>query len=142
MNKNEMVKAIAESALGRAKRRAKKKRTGSGRTGSGGLGPKDRSSVTGGGGTRRKLAKTGSGGTRCISKESIKVNYETAFGESGSEELILGKKKVKLVGVGTITISNRREKTRINPITGDKITIKDKSVLIHRPGKAFKVRGK
>jgi DNA-binding protein HU-beta len=59
------------------------------------------------------------------------------FIETVSDEL---KKqgKVTLVGFGTFSVAHRKEKTGVNPKTGQKITIKAKKVPIFRPGKALK----
>ena len=59
------------------------------------------------------------------------------FIETVSDEL---KKqgKVTLVGFGTFSVAHRKEKTGVNPKTGQKITIKAKKVPVFRPGKALK----
>jgi len=48
------------------------------------------------------------------------------------------KQKVTLVGFGTFTVAHRKQKTGINPKTGQKITIKAKDVPVFRAGKALK----
>jgi DNA-binding protein HU-beta len=60
-----------------------------------------------------------------------------AFIETVSDEL-KGKGKVTLVGFGTFAVAHRKEKTGVNPKTGDKITIKAKHVPVFKPGKALK----
>lgn len=60
-----------------------------------------------------------------------------SFIETVSDEL-KGKGKVTLVGFGTFAVAHRKEKTGVNPKTGDKITIKAKNVPVFKPGKALK----
>jgi DNA-binding protein HU-beta len=60
-----------------------------------------------------------------------------AFIETVSEEL-KDKGKVTLVGFGTFGVAHRKEKTAINPKTGEKITIKAKMVPVFKPAKALK----
>lgn len=60
-----------------------------------------------------------------------------AFIETVSDEL-KDKGKVTLVGFGTFAVAHRKEKTGVNPKTGDKITIKSKDVPVFKPGKALK----
>lgn len=74
-------------------------------------------------------------------KANLKV-YDTeklvnAFIETVSDELS-SKGKVTLVGFGTFTVAHRKEKTGVNPKTGQKITIKAKDVPIFKAGKALK----
>lgn len=74
-------------------------------------------------------------------KANLKV-YDTeklvnAFIETVSDELS-SKGKVTLVGFGTFTVAHRKEKTGVNPKTGQKITIKAKHVPVFKPGKALK----
>jgi DNA-binding protein HU-beta len=60
-----------------------------------------------------------------------------AFIETVSDEL-KGKGKVTLVGFGTFAVAHRKEKTGVNPKTGDKIKIKAKDVPTFKAGKALK----
>jgi DNA-binding protein HU-beta len=60
-----------------------------------------------------------------------------AFIETVSEELKV-KGKVTLVGFGTFAVAHRKQKTGVNPKTGQKITIPAKDVPIMKPGKALK----
>lgn len=60
-----------------------------------------------------------------------------SFIETVSDEL-KNKGKVTLVGFGTFAVAHRKEKTGVNPKTGDKITIKAKDVPVFKPGKALK----
>ncbi len=60
-----------------------------------------------------------------------------AFIETVSDEL-KAKGKVTLVGFGTFAVAHRKEKTGVNPKTGDKITINAKDVPVFKPGKALK----
>jgi DNA-binding protein HU-beta len=60
-----------------------------------------------------------------------------AFIETVSEEL-KGKGKVTLVGFGTFAVAHRKQKTGVNPKTGQKITIAAKDVPVFKPGKALK----
>ncbi|MGE5342834.1 MAG: HU family DNA-binding protein [Candidatus Omnitrophota bacterium] len=60
-----------------------------------------------------------------------------SFIETVSDEL-KGKGKVTLVGFGTFAVAHRKQKTGVNPKTGDKITIKAKNVPVFKPGKALK----
>lgn len=74
-------------------------------------------------------------------KANLKV-YDTeklvnSFIETVSDELS-NKGKVTLVGFGTFTVAHRKEKTGVNPKTGEKITIKSKDVPIFKAGKALK----
>ena len=48
------------------------------------------------------------------------------------------KQKVTLVGFGTFAVAHRKQKTGINPKTGQKISIKAKDVPVFRAGKALK----
>ncbi len=48
------------------------------------------------------------------------------------------KGKVTLVGFGTFAVAHRKQKTGINPKTGQKINIKAKDVPVFRAGKALK----
>jgi len=59
------------------------------------------------------------------------------FIETVSEEL-KNKGKVTLVGFGTFAVAHRKQKTGVNPKTGDKITIAEKDVPVFKPGKALK----
>jgi DNA-binding protein HU-beta len=59
------------------------------------------------------------------------------FIETVSDEL-KKKGKVTLVGFGTFAVAHRKQKTGVNPKTGDKITIKEKDVPVFKPGKALK----
>ena len=49
-----------------------------------------------------------------------------------------GKGKVTLVGFGTFAVAHRKQKTGVNPKTGQKITISAKDVPVFKPGKALK----
>ena len=60
-----------------------------------------------------------------------------AFIETVSDEL-KEKGKVTLVGFGTFAVAHRKEKTGVNPKTGEKITINVKDVPVFKPGKALK----
>ncbi|MCI0470621.1 MAG: HU family DNA-binding protein [Candidatus Aminicenantes bacterium] len=60
-----------------------------------------------------------------------------AFIETVSDELS-EKGKVTLVGFGTFAVAYRKEKTGVNPKTGQKITIKAKHVPVFKPGKVLK----
>ena len=60
-----------------------------------------------------------------------------AFVETVAEEL-KGKGKVTLVGFGTFAIAHRKQKTGVNPKTGEKITIKAKDVPVFKAGKSLK----
>jgi len=60
-----------------------------------------------------------------------------AFIETVSDEL-KDKGKVTLVGFGTFAVAHRKEKTGVNPKTGDKITIMAKNVPVFKAGKALK----
>jgi DNA-binding protein HU-beta len=60
-----------------------------------------------------------------------------AFIETVSTEL-KGKGKVTLVGFGTFAVAHRKQKTGVNPKTGQKITIQAKDVPVFKPGKALK----
>lgn len=74
-------------------------------------------------------------------KANLKVydteNLVNAFINTVSDELSK-KGKVTLVGFGTFTVAHRKEKTGVNPKTGQKITIKAKHVPVFKPGKALK----
>jgi len=74
-------------------------------------------------------------------KANLKVydteNLVNAFIDTVSDELSK-KGKVTLVGFGTFTVAHRKEKTGVNPKTGQKITIKAKHVPVFKPGKALK----
>jgi DNA-binding protein HU-beta len=59
------------------------------------------------------------------------------FIETVSDEL-KDKGKVTLVGFGTFAVAHRKQKTGVNPKTGDKITIAEKDVPVFKPGKALK----
>ena len=48
------------------------------------------------------------------------------------------KGKVTLVGFGTFAVSHRKQRTGVNPKTGEKLTIKAKDVPVFKPGKALK----
>ena len=48
------------------------------------------------------------------------------------------KQKVTLVGFGTFAVAHRKQKTGINPKTGQKISIRAKDVPVFRAGKALK----
>lgn len=48
------------------------------------------------------------------------------------------KGKVTLVGFGTFCVSHRKQRTGVNPKTGEKLTIKAKDVPVFKPGKALK----
>ena len=48
------------------------------------------------------------------------------------------KGKVTLVGFGTFAVAHRKEKTGVNPKTGQQITIPAKFVPVFKPGKALK----
>jgi len=76
---------------------------------------------------------TGSGGPRLDTVE-ILVN---SFIETVSDELS-NKGKVTLVGFGTFAVAHRKEKTGVNPKTGEKITIKARHVPVFKPGKTLK----
>ena len=60
-----------------------------------------------------------------------------AFIDTVSDEL-KKKGKVTLVGFGTFAIAHRKEKTGVNPKTGQKIKIKSKNVPVFKAGKALK----
>lgn len=74
-------------------------------------------------------------------KANLKVSdterLVNAFIETVSEELSR-KGKVTLVGFGTFAVAHRKQKTGVNPKTGDKINIKAKDVPVFRAGKALK----
>lgn len=74
-------------------------------------------------------------------KASLKLSdtekMVNAFIETVSDEL-KDKGKVTLVGFGTFAVAHRKEKTGVNPKTGDKITIKAKDVPVFKAGKALK----
>ena len=70
-------------------------------------------------------------------KQADIENLVNAFIETVSDELS-NKGKVTLVGFGTFTVAHRKEKTGVNPKTGEKITIKAKHVPVFKPGKALK----
>ncbi len=52
------------------------------------------------------------------------------------------KGKVTLVGFGTFSVANRKEKIGVNPKTGQKIKIKAKNVPVFKAGKALKEKVK
>lgn len=64
-----------------------------------------------------------------------------AFIDTVSDELKT-KGKVTLVGFGTFGVSHRKERTGVNPKTGEKLTINSKDVPVFKPGKALKERVK
>lgn len=64
-----------------------------------------------------------------------------AFIEAVSTEL-KKKGKVTLVGFGTFSVANRKEKIGVNPKTGQKIKIKAKNVPVFKAGKALKEKVK
>jgi len=74
-------------------------------------------------------------------KATLKVSETeklvNAFIDTVSDELSKSG-KVTLVGFGTFTVAHRKEKTGVNPKTGEKITIKAKKVPIFKAGKALK----
>ncbi len=74
-------------------------------------------------------------------KSSLKLSdtekLVNAFIDTVSDEL-QSKGKVTLVGFGTFGVAHRKEKTGVNPKTGDKITIKAKDVPTFKPGKKLK----
>ncbi len=76
-------------------------------------------------------------------KAQIKVSdtedLVNAFIDTVTEEL-KNKGKVTLVGFGTFLIAHRKEKTGVNPKTGQKITIKSKNVPVFKAGKALKIK--
>lgn len=60
-----------------------------------------------------------------------------AFIETVTDEL-KNKGKVTLVGFGTFAVSHRKERTGVNPKSGEKLVIKAKNVPVFKPGKALK----
>ncbi len=78
-------------------------------------------------------------------KANLKVSETeklvNAFIETVSDEL-KNKGKVTLVGFGTFAVSHRKERTGVNPKTGQKLTIKSKDVPVFKPGKALKEKVK
>ncbi len=60
-----------------------------------------------------------------------------AFIETVADEL-KNKGKVTLVGFGTFAVSHRKERTGVNPKSGQKLVIKAKNVPVFKPGKALK----
>jgi DNA-binding protein HU-beta len=76
---------------------------------------------------------TGSTGPKLASVK----RFLNAFIETVSEEL-KNKGKVTLVGFGTFAVAHRKEKTGVNPKTGDKIAIKAKDVPVFKAGKGLK----
>lgn len=54
------------------------------------------------------------------------------------KETIKSGDDVSLIGFGTFTNLDRKERAGVNPSTGEKITIKATKVPKFRPGKAFK----
>ena len=48
------------------------------------------------------------------------------------------KEEVKLVGFGTFSVSDRKERTGRNPQTGEEILIPARKVPVFRPGKELK----
>jgi DNA-binding protein HU-beta len=78
-------------------------------------------------------------------KANLKVSETeklvNAFIETVSDEL-KNKGKVTLVGFGTFAVSHRKERTGVNPKTGQKLTIKAKDVPVFKPGKALKEKVK
>lgn len=48
------------------------------------------------------------------------------------------KGKVTLVGFGTFSVAHRKEKTGVNPRTGERVKIEAKDVPVFKPGKELK----
>ena len=74
-------------------------------------------------------------------KASLKIadteKLVNSFIDTVSNEL-KRKGKVTLVGFGTFAVSHRKQRTGVNPKTGEKLTIKAKDVPVFKPGKALK----
>ncbi len=74
-------------------------------------------------------------------KANLKVSdtesLVNSFIETVSDELSK-KGKVTLVGFGTFYVAHRKEKTGVNPKTGERITINAKEVPVFKPGKKLK----
>ena len=71
-----------------------------------------------------------------LTKADVEKNLDALI-EVVSENITL-KDGVKLVGFGTFTVSDRKERVGRNPQTGEEIQIPARRVPVFRPGKELK----
>ncbi len=73
-----------------------------------------------------------SGLTKSVSEKSLNACLDSI------QEALSKEEKLKIIGFGSFSVEDRKEREARNPQTGEKITVPSKKVVKFKPGKKLK----